>query len=230
MRCARVLAPLSSPNFLDAALRSRRVGIVGTVLSHSAEEVPKKALEQVAQLRPKTVWREGGNSEHLASFFLVCFSLFWWFYFGNEEWTSHFRKCLGVFMLHDSTKRPRIAIFAILKGLGWILDPLRLNIIGWMLVEIFSLSVNISKMPGQRSSWIPSMRWVSKNGENPTFGPCFFGTKKNGSKPMFFLGDDANGDGFCENGGLVGDFLLNIYIACWKRKNSARFLFPFHEQ
>eukprot|EP00434_Breviolum_minutum_P025983 symbB.v1.2.022967.t2/scaffold2072.1/size90432/5 len=45
--CARVLAPLSSPNFLDAALRSRRVGIVGTVLSHSAEEVPKKALEQV---------------------------------------------------------------------------------------------------------------------------------------------------------------------------------------
>lgn len=55
MRCARVLAPLSSPNFLDAALRSRRVGIVGTVLSHSAEEVPKKALEQVAQLRPKTV-------------------------------------------------------------------------------------------------------------------------------------------------------------------------------
>lgn len=77
MRCARVLAPLSSPNFLDAALRSRRVGIVGTVLSHSAEEVPKKALEQVAQLRPKTVWREGGNSEHLASFFLVCFSLFW---------------------------------------------------------------------------------------------------------------------------------------------------------
>lgn len=185
MRCARVLAPLSSPNFLDAALRSRRVGIVGTVLSHSAEEVPKKALEQVAQLRPKTVWREGGNSEHLASFFLVCFSLFWWFYFGNEEWTSHFRKCLGVFMLHDSTKRPRIAIFAILKGLGWILDPLRLNIIGWMLVEIFSWSVNISKMPGQRSSWIPSMRWVSKNGENPTFGPCFLGPKKTVRSPCF---------------------------------------------
>ncbi len=55
MRCARVLAPLSTPNFLDAALRARRVGIVGTVLSHSAEEVPKKALQQVAQLRP--VWR-----------------------------------------------------------------------------------------------------------------------------------------------------------------------------
>ena len=53
MRCARVLAPLSTPNFLDAALRARRVGIVGTVLSHSAEEVPKKALQQVAQLRPK---------------------------------------------------------------------------------------------------------------------------------------------------------------------------------
>ena len=52
-------------------------------------------------------------------------------------------------------------------------------------------------------------KWRKSN-----FWALFFWDQKNGSKPMFFLGDDANGDGFCENGGLVRDFLLNIYIAC----------------
>lgn len=184
MRCARVLAPLSSPNFLDAALRSRRVGIVGTVLSHSAEEVPKKALEQVAQLRPKTVWREGGNSEHLASFCLYVLACSGDFILGMKDELHTLENFWEFSCCMIPPKGQGSQFLRCFKSLGLDSGPLEVEH-HWMLVEIFSLSVNISKMPGQRSSWIAWMRWVSKNGENPTFGPCFFGTKKTVRSPCF---------------------------------------------